>query len=406
MNQPIPKRKLDGIDGIRALACLWVFCMHIIYLTPELRNSVNPIVRILSNGDLGVAVFFVLSGYLLTMPFWRSYHSQQEKPNIKVYFLRRLARIIPEFYVCILLCAFVANAYSGRWAQVQLGSLFTFTAPFLPAMFAPSFNIALWSIGVEMHFYFLLPLLMFAIYRCSSAQKARLLLVVTFIVLAGFQAILLGIAPAIESAVNEEALFCATSLSTTRNSLAMFAHFLFGVLASDIHVSYGHKITKNWRYDMVALTLIAIMFVPQAFGTTLPQCDWMSYQWPLFPACIGGLLFIAPGTKLISRMLNGSILRHTATLSFGIYLYHLFFANYIVQHWPDFFNTHATRYILNVIFVLGLSYIAAAISYLAVGRPALILSRKIEKKWLKPHTLASQTLAAPSHTASRPRQAA
>ena len=408
MNQTVPKNRLDGVDGIRALACLWVFLTHAVVYSPVLRSlsSSNAVLRVLINGELGVAIFFVLSGYLLAMPFWRAYHSNLKMPDLKIYFLRRIARIAPEFYVCVILTALLGNAVSGKWDLIQIGSLLTFTSPFLPAMYAPSFNIALWSIGIEMQFYFLLPLVMYAVFRCLSVSKVRTGLILTMVAIAGFQLIFLAVAPIIDTLVNNECLFASYALSTKKNTLIMFAHFLFGVLAADMHVHYGHKITKHWRYDGIAITCLSMLIIPVAIESKLPQCDWMFYQWPLFPAAVGCLLFVLPGSKLVGKILNGVFFRKTAVLSFGIYLYHIALMAYATKHLPELFNGKMTTYLLTMACILILSYITAFISYMFIGKPALTLSRKIEQKWLTPKTHTDAILIPTSDSTSQSKQAA
>ena len=102
---------------------------------------------------MGVPVFFVLSGFLLSMPFWRAMATQQSMPNLRVYTQRRLARIVPEYYVCVIVVAMIAGALSSKWGLIQVFGCLTFTNTLIPPTYTPRWNGALWSIGIEMIFY-------------------------------------------------------------------------------------------------------------------------------------------------------------------------------------------------------------------------------------------------------------
>lgn len=407
-----PKSKLIGIDSIRAFACLWVFASHAAKYIPEYDHATASFARTMTenfilSGSLGVCIFFVLSGYLLSMPFWRSFHAAKAMPNLKVYFLRRFFRIAPEFYICVILTALIGHAFIGKWAQATILALITFTAPFSPGMYLTKFNAPLWSIGIEMQFYFLLPLVMLAIFYCSTITRARISIVLMMAGMACLQLLLLAKATAIESLIDNPVLFSATSSSTTKNTMVLFLHFMFGMIAADIHLSYSKTLCKQWRYDLIALLCIAVLIVPSAINLKLPGLNQIPYQWPLFPAVVGCLLIVIPRTKLLSRLVEGHFWRMTATLSFGIYLYHLVILQEVMKtSWADWIQSGLTTYLVSMAGILAVSYIAGAISYYLVGLPGKLLGKKIEDRWVKTHKTTHNGLATSSFTNKTSRKAA
>lgn len=95
-------RRLDSLTGLRFFAALGVFCWHcqLLFLHhPRLVHAVRP-------GPLGVAFFFVLSGFVLT---W----SHREGTATRTFYRRRAARILPNHLVCVLLAVLIGVALEG-----------------------------------------------------------------------------------------------------------------------------------------------------------------------------------------------------------------------------------------------------------------------------------------------------
>ena len=98
--------RLAGLDGLRGVACLMVFLYHLRWhaqpsVTDPLRLELFGfnLERLLARFDAGVAIFFVLSGLLLSLPFWRAILGEATAPDVRRYFWRRLCRIVPAYNV-------------------------------------------------------------------------------------------------------------------------------------------------------------------------------------------------------------------------------------------------------------------------------------------------------------------
>src|SRR5690606_10111308 len=96
--------RISGADGMRALAALGVVFSH---LFQRLGMDDNPawldfLQSAMMKGAYGVSIFFVLSGMLLSLPFWRAYLTDAPRPRIGHYVRRRFARIAPGYYASLV----------------------------------------------------------------------------------------------------------------------------------------------------------------------------------------------------------------------------------------------------------------------------------------------------------------
>jgi peptidoglycan/LPS O-acetylase OafA/YrhL len=169
----------SGLDGLRGLAALLVFGVHIwIYQLPNTvelqRDSFGEL--LLFEARVSFVMFFVLSGYLLYRPFARAALGESPPVSVPSYFVRRAARIMPAYYLAMAATlALIATAgdVPGR-RTVETGELPLF------AVFAQNYsphtllklNAATWTLAVEVAFYVLLPVIgLLALRFCSSARR-------------------------------------------------------------------------------------------------------------------------------------------------------------------------------------------------------------------------------------------
>ncbi len=109
-----PTRRIDGLDGLRALACLAVFGVHFQQIT-GMTGQLGPFEfeRFLLNGNTGVSLFFALSGFLLSLPFWRGDLGVPGRPWLARYIRSRVGRILPPYYLCLT----VLVIHQRHWAS-------------------------------------------------------------------------------------------------------------------------------------------------------------------------------------------------------------------------------------------------------------------------------------------------
>ena len=151
-------RRVTALEGVRACAVFAVVVTHAGFLTGVTGGTTFP--GLVARMDFGVAVFFVLSGYLLYLPHARRAFGRGTAPRLRDYALRRVARIYPAFLVCLLGTFFLVpaarEASTGHWVATTL-LVQTLNATWQ----IPPLN-HLWSLATEAAFYVALPLLAWA----------------------------------------------------------------------------------------------------------------------------------------------------------------------------------------------------------------------------------------------------
>ena len=138
-----------SFDGIRAIAALWVFATHATYM-----NLMPPILNFRGAGRAGVVLFFFLSAFLISGPFFRDQRKALTWQAWTTYGLRRLLRIVP-LYFAVLLALFCADI-----EPFNRSTLSTNASLLAQHLIFQKGSSVFWTIVVEMRFYLVLPLLL------------------------------------------------------------------------------------------------------------------------------------------------------------------------------------------------------------------------------------------------------
>src|SRR6266550_1533323 len=154
------------LDGVRGIAVLMVIVFHINRITGDdlWSRTTYPLASSISTaGGTGVTLFFVLSGFLLFMPFAKALLFKTSWPLNRVFYLRRFLRIIPGYYVSLLLLIlFLHPEYLHRDHLKDLLLFVTFFMDSSRATFR-QLNGPFWTLATEWQFYMILPLIALSI---------------------------------------------------------------------------------------------------------------------------------------------------------------------------------------------------------------------------------------------------
>jgi peptidoglycan/LPS O-acetylase OafA/YrhL len=168
-----PAQQIALLDGLRALAILLVFVCHLVFFaqmyieeTDEQFRAFPEWMEILTRGDLGVDVFFVLSGFLIGSILFREFN-KSKAIRIKRFFLRRFMRLMPVYWFALLSSAVVVYfkaplEYHAISFPKNIDWIWTnllYINNFFPSeqQYAPMAHS--WSLAVEEQFYFVCPFL-------------------------------------------------------------------------------------------------------------------------------------------------------------------------------------------------------------------------------------------------------
>ncbi|GAA4496022.1 acyltransferase [Hymenobacter ginsengisoli] len=167
-------RQINTLTGLRFLAALYVFIFHINlpFRTP-LTYLPSPLRTLIAQGSLGVTIFFVLSGFVLTYSHLKDYREPNIKPfSYTLHFMfKRLARIYPVFFVGLLGCVLISLRTSTlpEWWLMLMSA--TFTQTYFPSISMTWYDSGAWSVANEIFFYLLFPVLLPLALRIRSRNE-------------------------------------------------------------------------------------------------------------------------------------------------------------------------------------------------------------------------------------------
>jgi peptidoglycan/LPS O-acetylase OafA/YrhL len=148
--------RLDFVDSIRGLAALYVVTFHLVYIpNPSLRLPFW-VRSFITNGDTGVTLFFIVSAF--TLAYSMNQRGGEPRSTLRFY-VRRFFRIVPLFYFWIFLTSirdFVSFRVTHSIQDILLSVFFVFN--FIPGK-STGIVWASWTLGIEMIFYLLFPLI-------------------------------------------------------------------------------------------------------------------------------------------------------------------------------------------------------------------------------------------------------
>lgn len=320
-----PGEDFAALAGLRGLAALWVMVYHAWVLAGPRRLVVElgpvalDLTPLCSLGWAGVQIFFLLSGFLLALPFARYRTGNAPRPRVGAYLLRRVARVYPAYLVqlAVLLC--IVSWTQHRLAlepTALLGHLAMAFGPPPLGIGSPALNGAWWTLPVELSFYLLLPLLTPWLTRRGSLG----LLVVGLAIMAGWR---LAVVVALADAPVPVRVLWSNQLPGNLDS------FLLGVYGAVLQVGreqgQGARPRHGSTVSLASLTLAALL----AWMHLQHDRYWMpSALFLLWTPLFGGavLLVVRAGAARwppLERTLGHRVMQGVGLVSYGIYLWHL-----------------------------------------------------------------------------------
>ena len=331
-------RYRTDIDGLRALAILPVVLFHY-----GLKNS-------LPGGFIGVDIFFVISGFLITKNIHDDIHDHRF--NIVDFYNRRIRRIFPALFTVLLFC-FICSLIIEIPSEARATSRGIFGATFFFSniMFfnmSDYFNqqmqnnplLHTWSLSVEEQFYIIVPLFLSLIR--SFRERTR--------------SLMLFIAVALS--------FAASSYEVYHNAPAAF--YLMQnrawelLLGSVLAIGGIPKIANKRMLEMLGIAGLGLIV-----GSIVMLSKKSTFPGPgALAPCLGAVLILYSGAThqtLISRLLSVRPLRFIGLVSYSLYLW----------HWPIW--VFVTHYFvpsgISTVMLLAISFAVAVISWRFIERP-------------------------------------
>jgi peptidoglycan/LPS O-acetylase OafA/YrhL len=359
------RQYIASLTGFRGIAAFLVFLFHYEVLHPGIRFDLTvPLIGKalqfpLGFGFAGVDIFFVLSGFLLTLPFALSAVSQKPRPPLKPYFKRRFLRVFPAYYAQLFIILAVGSWFV-TWEPIGLTSSIAHLLMFFNIGWQPVTPLVgvWWTLPVEMGFYLILPLLapFLTPRRWIPVLLGGIILSLVYRAWAGAHFGPLG---------SGQAFLAASQLP------GILAEFLLGSSAALI----VQWVSVN-QYPRPAGWVLNLMF---AFGLLVPAvwlwnvvlsagADYWLGHWGMIvsPLALGlplsvAILSLYWGSSLGTFLMANRVVYFLGMISYSLYLWHFVVMQQLAQlvgesyadlpHWVTF-----PLITLTVIIVASLSY--------------------------------------------------
>lgn len=378
-------KHFDVLDGVRGLAILMVVIYHTTYFNASNGVAIKSIETLLQSFWMGVPIFFVLSGFLISFPFFRARLADNHFWYQDGYASRRAAKIIPPFYLSLLIFATYGFFQSGSADYLFAGLKWAVGLPNIVPTF-PKLNSSYWSLIVEAQFYVLLPLL-FLSFRGAKPIKT-----------AGFIFITLLCVPLAARLISWPA---AADEFTIHFAMERFPcsldYFGWGVLFSGYYCSLPAakedlRALAKIGYAGVALLALSILlcaFWEYKFDIHDHPTRWAIEAHHLLPAISAFLMlfFIFDPECLGTKVLAHRWLRFTGLISYEWFLFHQPVVQAFADKYRDFPGM-IPRCLIKTILPVVITFVFSALVYRYFSLPIMKLIRsKVRKE--QPAKLAS-----------------
>ncbi len=416
------KKRIGTLDGIRGLCAMTVVVTHVAFSTFVLPSAAGDPTEgfwsILAAGQVGaIGPFFIMSGLFLYRPFVRSAMTGRAKPELGQFFARRVARLLPAFWLLTAFSMLVLNYNSidGVWYVLR---------PFLMLhvydfQWYAGLDVA-WTVPTETQFYLALPLLAMLGNRLARgvddpAAKARRMLMP------------LGVLVVIQFAwtayVHGSYDMWPPQYFYPFGILGLLAIGMAMAIWSVLHEVAPEKAPRFYnlalkRPNLFWLGALAVYAINCAQPFSVPgTADWLSPEAALVRSAL--LLafsflimvpLIVPGatSRLMEVTLDNAPMRFLGRISYGLYLWHFAVMYMVFESGSVFGQTIPVQMLLGkfgfwelvIPTVIG-TIAVSAFSYYLFERPVINFTERHYKAKREKKALAESVAAAGSHKVER-----
>ncbi len=378
---PDPSREhrgYPGLNAIRAAGALMVLTTHTAFDTGQVPRGWTG--AVLARMDFGVALFFVLSGFLLGRPFLLRGARGLPAPALTAYFWKRALRILPLYWV-VVLATLIFEPDNGYVTPMMWVRNFTLTQLYHPD-FLPQGLTQMWSLATEAAFYVLLPFLC-ALLLGRATRRRRSLPVVRVYALLGL--------------VSVGGLVWQATVATVPGARGHFAQWLPGYLpwfcvglalaTSSVLEQVGSRVTPvRWCQSLARDPLGCWVAAALVFGLACtplagPRTLVTPTGWEAGCKCV--LYAVSSGLVVlplvfghlqehpIRRWCNQRVPFFLGEISYGVFCLHLLVLNAVLRQAQ--FGIFGGHFVAVWTLTAALSIALATVTYYTIERPCLRL---------------------------------
>lgn len=345
MNQ----QRIDAITGLRGFAALLVVYAHLAeksWLKPDPHFP----------GEVGVMIFFSLSGFLIAYLYLARDFSAE---NVIDYVVARFARIAPAYLFVVVLSFFVYTEINPQFVYaISTSNLFRHI------IFSGNVSV-FWSIAPEVQFYAIFLLIWASAHRYTSRSgiAGLLLLALLFIVLFSYRDEFPG-------------TFVGSKLH----------YFLFGVIAGFLRTKVNVDKRDNFSLCLLQLLLISLMLTVEFGGISFPYSYKVDFYTSIPSALLSSLFvfsFSLP-SPIGSALFENKLMKLCGDCSFSIYLLNMPIIYFFRQTNPSTLSFVLVT-VSTVAVIIAVSWCAYQLIERPGGRMIRAFAKPLTQFWLRPH---------------------
>jgi len=367
------------LESLRGIAILLVYAFHVEgmlwILFPKPKASL--LGAYAYGGNTGVGLFFVLSGFLLALPFLVEADGGP-RVSLRRYYQRRALRILPLYYLVVLLGAAVT---SQRLADMTRALPYLVFANSVSGWYTrmPPWTNVMWSLCTEVQFYVLLPLLPLML----RSRRGRRIGLVTLLVYAAAYAYFL---------VGPLGVDWTHVIRTANSVFGRGWLFLGGIAAAWVYLHHGTRvrdalaaraILRNGGADVAVLLLLAafalvlqwMLSFRGMMGEYPPATVWHvgeAVTWTLV------LLAVLLAPLRLRPLVVNPLLARLGLLSYSIYLWHVPILRTLVEAFRERIEASVAHATVGVALITALVLVVSALSYRFIEQPFLVRKARLD----------------------------
>ncbi len=350
-------KKIAYIDSLRGIAVILVLFVHTGFFF-DMNLFPNYFRLIQTNGASGVQLFFILSALTLFMSY--EHRVKFENNSVRNFFIRRFFRIAPLYYIMLIVGLFYFGLGERYWlgdlkevSVLNIISHFTFWSGLNPYYMNSIIGVE-WSIGVEMLFYLLIPIMFNTIKSINASLKLFLISVLLVLV---FNSLLSRM-----DVIGSEVLWH----SYLYYSLPyQFPVFVLGIIL------YFIIAKKDYNFDKYFIFFCFVLFI---LGLKIEILRVYSISMILS-------LFVILVSKFNVKWIVNKALVFIGKISYSIYLTHIFCVNIILEYFkPSIANQTVIWFFLYFLVLLIVTSLISYLSYLFIEKNSIKLGNYIIEK--------------------------
>ncbi len=354
-----PTQRIEFIDALRAIAVLGVIAIHTIgWAAASFPKAIGFAIL---HGSLGVQLFFLISGFAM---FLTIHAGKDSKLNLKAFYLRRIFRIAPLYFLLLIIILSMRGFWSGTsgFSGMNILSHFLFIDSFSPYWMIGGIIGVEWTLSIEMTFYAFIPVFQKYIKNRQSALIAFIVSVIGSFV---YAKLLLPHSPIPEQDYWTVFVF--------RGLIFQLPMFMLGFLLYFI-IYPEREIAPVKKYNSKLLLCAGALILPILYI--------FNHSVPL------GLLFFGFAYFLYRypvKLLVNKIFTYIGRISYSMYLLHLLVGGY-ARALLDYFNLHLSElwyatllFLITILFTMAVS----TLTYYFIEKPGIALGKKLIQKMRK-----------------------